>query len=315
MLKKSITNFLLNLHKPINSFLGRVFYTNKWNIGYLSMSRSDFIRQKELGNVNWLTEEESDYSADPFVVTIKCKTYIYYEFLNMWDGKGKIYRIENFDFNTRKPVRRFNDASFHMSYPYLFKDNDAIYFLPETGEANEVTLYKIDPEDSDNIQSIRTLISGAHYLDSSIVKYNQKYWLFTSKKNEPGLLFIFYANSLWDEFVPHILNPISTGLKSYRSAGQVFIENSALYRPTQNLENSYGGSIVINEIKTLSETGYESDFFFEILPKSPYQSGIHTISFEEGLVVVDGKRKIFSLAAPAKKLNNRFKYIRRSLNR
>lgn len=303
------------MYKSLNDILDQMFYANKWNIGYVDISKSKFIKQKELGAVKWLLEEESDYSADPFVVTIKGKTYVYYEFLNMWKGRGQINRIENFDFSTKNMVRKFAEVKFHISYPYIFKDGDGIYLLPETGEANEVTLYKIDAEDEDNIQTVRTLVSGAHFLDSSIVKFNQKYWLFTSKKSEPGSLFIFHANSLENEFVPHMLNPILTDLKSYRSAGQMFVENGALYRPTQNLQQSYGGSIVINKINTLSETTYESEFFFEILPQLPYLSGIHTISFEEEFIVIDGKRKIFSLMTFAKKLTTRFKYIKRSVQR
>lgn len=291
-----------------------LFYADKWNIGFVHQTTGDLIKNRALQEVTWLEEEDSDYSADPFVTIIKDTAYIYYEFLNFWEGKGRICRISNFDFITRKQVGGF-PSNIHLSYPYIFADEEKTYCIPETAEANEVALYEVNPAQNHLLTKRKILLTGASYLDSSIIKYNGSYWLFTSRKDKPRKMFIFYAATLDGEFLPHRMNPIACTGKTCRGAGSLFTDNGILYRPTQNLEHTYGGSIVINRIDVLSPQAYASESVFEIVPQSPYGSGVHTISIAENLIVIDGKRKVFSPIMPVKKINGKLKYLVRIITR
>ena len=124
-------------------------------------------------------------------------------------------------------------------------------------------------------------------------------------------MLIFYANSLNDQFIPHQLNPITTDGKSFRGGGNLFVVDDILYRPTQNLEVKYGGSVIMNQITDLSPTTYISSPLFEILPEKPYEEGLHNISFSQNLIVLDGKRRVFSLTTPFDKLIKRIIYYTR----
>ena len=291
-----------------------LFYADKWNIGFVRQTTGDLIKHRALQQVTWLDEEDSDYSADPFIAIIHDTAYIYYEFLNFWEAKGRICQIKNLDFTTRQQVAGFR-ADIHLSYPYIFADEEKTYCIPETAEAGEVALYEINPAHTHVLTKRKILLAGAPYLDSSVIKYNGCYWLFTSRKDRPRQTFIFYAATLDGEFLPHAMNPIACTRKTFRGAGSLFTDNGILYRPTQNLEHAYGRAIVINRINVLSAQAYESESVFEIVPQSPYGSGVHTISIAENLIVIDGKRKVFSPIMPLKKINGKLKYLLRRITR
>jgi hypothetical protein len=126
--------------------------------------------------------------------------------------------------------------------------------------------------------------------------------LFTSVSGKPGALYIFYSDTLQGTFKAHNLNPIVVENHASRSAGRLFIVNQKLYMPSQNPGKCYGGSIMINEITHINEAEFQYRTVFELLPQPPYNIGLHTINFANGLLVVDGKRNRFSVFTPIKKI-------------
>lgn len=291
-----------------SNFIRLVFYADKWNIGFINQSVTDLIDSRQLNEISWLEEEKSGFSADPFVLVAGDTAYVYYEYMNFWHGRGRIFQLKNFEFVTRKDVKGLS-AKIHFSYPYIFSNGSETYCIPETSEANEVSLYTVKSGDTSSLEKKRVILSGAPFVDSSIVKFNGKYWLFTSKKNAVDKFYIFYAASLDEEFRPHSLNPICSSPQFTRAAGQMFIDKGILYRPTQNPVSGYGGSIIISKIIMLTEVTFVSELFMEILPKKPYESGIHTISFANDLIVIDGKKKVYSIFMLPKKLIREFKTL------
>nr|WP_121272987.1 hypothetical protein [Pedobacter schmidteae] len=291
--------------------IDRYFGADKWNIGFVKQSVGDLVKRKGFdGEVLWLKEDKADYSADPFVVNIKSNLYIYYEELNFWKIKGRISQIKNFDFSTKRTVTGFTPHKIHFSYPYIFEEKSVFYCIPETADAGEVSLYQVNQENCAELTKKKVLLGGARYVDSSIIYYKGKYWLFTNIDGELNDIYIYYSDSLENEFVAHRLNPISVGLKNCRGAGNLFIVDNVLYRPTQNLEVRYGGSIIVNRISELSEEDFKFELDFELSPEAPYLEGMHNISFGENLIVVDGKRRRHSVITPIHRLLKKVLYQR-----
>lgn len=285
-----------------------LWYADRWNIGYCNQTVEDLISQKRIGNISWLTEDPTaDYSADPFVLAKDNNVYVYYEYLNFLQGKGKIYFIKNFQFANKKQVSGLPNSNVHLSYPYIFKDEGQHYCIPESADENEVALYRFNPGNYQKLCKQRVLISGNAFVDTSMIKFDNYYWLFTSIRKNPQQLLIYYAQTLLDEFKPHKLNPLITSNSNFRNAGAMFIYNKELYRPTQNLEVRYGGSIMINKILKLSQTEFIDQPLFEIMPQEPYVYGIHNISFTNDLIVIDGKKITFSYFTPFKKIVRKLK--------
>jgi hypothetical protein len=295
------------MNATVNLF-NKIFTADKWNIGFIHQTPEDLIKTKKLGSViNWLKEDTIDYAADPFVVNINNAARIYYEELNFWKGKGEIMMIDGFDFKSKKKVEGIKPDAIHLSYPYLIEEENRLYCIPETSEAKEITLYQIDQDHPEQLTKIKVLVSGKAFVDSSIIYYGDKYWLFTSVSGDHEHLYIYHSKTLDGQYTGHYQNPIPVEKELCRAAGNLFKVGQSVYRPTQNPTNRYGGSIIINEIEILSEKEFKASNKFEILPDKPYNKGLHNISFAHNIIVIDGKRKVVSPIMPFKKFVRNFK--------
>jgi hypothetical protein len=292
----------VKLLKLINLF-NKLFAYDKWNIGYLKQTPEELINDRKLsGTITWLPEDRVEYAADPFPIVINGHMHLFYEELDFWNGKGELMILDDsLNFKSKKKIPALYNNRVHLSYPYTFTIKNKTYCIPESSEANEVVLYQVNVAKPQQLEKLKVLITGA-YVDSSIIYYNKKYWLFTSKSEKANLLYIFYADSLLGQFKAHEQNPINWGANTTRSAGRLFIVNKKVYMPTQNHQNRYGGSVMINEITVLSHNEFKSESVFKIASKPPYDQGLHTINFCNGLLIVDGKRRIYSVTTPLKKL-------------
>ncbi|MDB5029405.1 hypothetical protein [Mucilaginibacter sp.] len=289
--------------KAVIRLFNKLFAYDKWNIGYLSQTPEDFIQSGKLdGKITWLPEDRVDYAADPFPVLINGRMHLYYEELNFWKGKGELMMLDSMTFKNKKKISALYNYRVHLSYPHVFSIKNKTYCIPESAEANEVVLYQVGTDEPQKLKKLNVLLKGRAFVDSSIIHHNNNYWLFTSKSNKNDLLYIFYADSLSGRFKAHEQNPIKVASNMSRSAGRLFFANEKLYMPSQNHQKCYGGSVVINEITLLNETEFQYQSVFELLPQSPYSQGLHTINFCNGLLIVDGKRKIYSIISPIKKL-------------
>jgi hypothetical protein len=210
--------------------------------------------------------------------------------------------IDELSLKKKKRVKGIMNRSVHLSYPYLFRVNEKLYCIPETSESKQVALYDVDEDNPRNFKKIKTLLKGNNYVDSSIIYFQGKYWLFTSVSGKHGELYIYHSDDLLSDFKAHEQNPIKVDNHASRSAGELFVVDQKLYMPTQNPAKRYGGSIMINEIMKLSGTEFEYHTAFELLPQAPYNKGLHSISFADGLLIVDGKRSAYNTLNPVKKV-------------
>ena len=73
------------------------------------------------------------YRADPFLVEKFGNYYIFFEEYSFLDAKGSIAAIE---ISNRKEVRELGkilEDDFHMSFPFVFEDNDEFYMARQMG--------------------------------------------------------------------------------------------------------------------------------------------------------------------------------------
>lgn len=289
----------------------RLFYKSRWNIGFVNQTMEDLLGNGKLGQVNWITEDDSDYSADPFAIRYGDNVYVFYEDLKFTKGRGTLKYFELSNPTVRTDITLSNESC-HWSYPYLFEYNNEIYCIPETADLLEVRLYKANlfPE---KWTMVKVMLKGA-YVDSSIVQYNNKWWLFTtlSTREIPGL-YIYTSETPFGKWRPHAENPVISSEYGSRCAGHLFVKDGVLYRPAQDSSIDYGRSIVVNKVVAISSSEYREIPALEIQPTDMYGHGIHTLSCVGDTIVVDGKRREFSMWAPFLKLSKsmRRQYYRR----
>ena len=78
------------------------------------------------------------------------------------------------------------------------------------------------------------------------------------------------------------MNPIVSDVRRARSAGNIFLHNGKLIRPSQDCSKRYGYGIRLNEIKVLNEDEYVEDEIDFIDPGWDSKvEAVHTINFKK----------------------------------
>jgi len=117
-------------------------------------------------------------------------------------------------------------------------------------------------------------------------------WYFFTTTTEPFMeTFLFWADSLGGRWHLHPKSPISSSVKSSRSAGHLFYQNGRLLRPTQDCSVRYGYGVTINEVTRLTSTEFEERRVDFIGPS--WRRGLlgtHTLNSSGLFEVVDGLR-------------------------
>ena len=274
----------------------------QWNIGFARYNIKEVINDKRKDlKFNWLPLHKNINSfADPFIFrSADNKLNVIYEEFSMIDQKkhGKIILSvlsENFVPQLNNQILVSNT---HISYPSVFIENNITYIIPETSKKRKVSCYQYD-EINKSLINEKVLINNLPLLDSTIFKYEEKYWLFATLANSPfdnSRLYIYYADSLFGTYIPHLKNPVKVGLNGTIPAGNLFMIDGEIYRPAQNCEDYYGKSLTINKITKLNEYEFSEETSLEITAEKDglFNEGLHTINILDDIIVVDGIKMIF----------------------
>ena len=233
--------------------------------------------------------------ADPFVISKDNRHYIFVEELLYKTNKGHIAVIELDNKGKVIDSKKILERPYHLSYPFLFQHNGTYYMIPETGGNKTIELYrcKAFPYEWEFVMNLMEEIDTA---DATLFYHNNKWWLFCcidkSGKNVGMLdeLHLFFADDLFTtNWQSHPNNPICTNTRTARPAGKIFLQNSKIYRPSQNCSGIYGRGININEIIKLSETEYQEAVVKKIIPEDENDLiGTHTFNFSDKITLIDG---------------------------
>lgn len=286
-------------------------YLKQWGIGFLKGSMTDIIRNKKNRlSFEWISLGNKTVSyADPFVFkTDDGRINILFESVSSYALDGKISLMVCND--QLEPVfeKVVLDTNDHLSYPHVFKENGNIYVFPENAFSGSLNCYEFDT--TKNLLVNKKEIIRKPLLDSTILKYQGKYWLFATLLGDTlnSDLHIFYSDSLFGPFVPHAGNPVKRQLNGSRPAGNFIEVDGNIYRPTQNCSNYYGESITINKVTALAPDTFEEEEYMVIEPNKndEFNYGIHTINAIDDIIIVDGQKGYFE---PVQQLSRKLKNI------
>ena len=289
----------------------------QWGIGFAKGNVKDIIRKKKLDlKFTWLEQDKKlDFIADPFIFKNKQgKINLLYEDFSIEKNGTIALKIIDNDFKTvfQKTILK---TCYHLSYPFVFEEAGVTYIIPESHQNGKVAIFEYDF--SNNSFANEKILIDLPLLDSTILKHDNKYWLFASLGdgiNDNKQLHIYYADSLSGQYMPHKKNPVRNNLDATRPAGNFIEVDGEIYRPAQNCREYYGKSITINKIIKLTINEFEETQYFEITPdrKSNFNAGLHTINILGDVIVIDGIKFIFM---PFKKtmlfFKKQFKYSKK----
>lgn len=235
------------------------------------------------------------YYADPFVVKEKEQQWIFFEAFDYKTGVAHI-RAGWWEDGKLVDVREVLKEPWHLSYPYIFRDDGSWYMVPESAENKTVDLYRCE-RFPDKWVKVRTLMEDVRMYDATLVKKDGLWWMFANGKKFAGAsafdeLFLFWTDDLFKgDWMEHPMSPVVSDVKSSRPAGRLFEKEGKWYRPAQNSAVRYGHKIEVREIVKWDRDVYEEKASFTI---EPFEGnlGVHTLNFSEKIIALDAfKRK------------------------
>ena len=245
---------------------------------------------KNIKNTIEVKPPKDRFWADPFTIKYNNKKYIFAEELIYKEKKGNIIAIE-YESNNYNRIGKVLDLPYHLSYPFIIKDKNELYMIPESNRNSTIDLYHCD-EFPLKWNKVKTLISDIKASDTTIFKYNGIWWMFTSVRSD-GLsqdeqLYLYYNDEdlLNGNWIKHKLSPIVLDCRYARMAGNIFEKNGKLYRPSQDCSNVYGGAINYMEIEKIDKENYVEKFVTSTIPTNHYK-GVHTYNELEDEYILD----------------------------
>ena len=218
---------------------------SRWSIGIvqgghpLAMSENPKYRNPRF-TVADIPDSRITSVADPFLIEQNGAWFLFFEMYDCEQCRGKIGLAQSEDAFHWTYIGPVITEPFHLSYPFVFKDGDDYYMVPESRKAGEVRLYRATRFPTEWIFD-RVLFRG-DYVDTSLIAYEGKWWAFTTK--HPYTMDIWYADELMSTWKPHARNPICRFDKSCaRSGGRPAVLGDKILRFVQDLRGSNGKSI------------------------------------------------------------------------
>jgi hypothetical protein len=247
------------------------------------------------GPVQVLPNPAGRYLADPFLIEVAGRHFLFAEDYSQAARRAVISVSEVGADDAWSPPRTVLERDHHLSYPFVFEHEGAIYMLPETGEAGRIELHRA-VEFPDDWTLDRVLLDELTAVDATLHIEDGRLWLFANViqgPEDPGELWLFTARSLDGEWRSHPQNPIVTDHGSARPAGRLFRRGGVLIRPSQDCSRRYGGAVILNRVDVLSPEEYRESPLDRIEPDwMPGIEGNHTYTFDSRYACLDGYRYV-----------------------
>lgn len=280
-------SFFLGLKKLLGKILG---FRYTWHVAYqFRKDWKDSVLRKSI----IIKNPNNRFLADPFSIYYNNRKILYVEDFCFKSKKGIISAYE-IDSNGYKTLGIAIEEKFHLSYPFIIKEENDIFMIPESNEAKDIRIYKcLEFPLKWKIEEV--LMKNVSAADTNIFKFNNKYWMFTnidtSKTGDHSSeLHIFYSDNLISKnWRPHKENPVIFDSNQARNGGMIFSENEEIYRVFQRQGfDIYGKSLGISKIKTLNEYQYHEEILLNVEPKFFKNiKGTHSFSFTPGILAFD----------------------------
>lgn len=274
-------------------------YCSRWNIGFIEQPVAEIVTGAETEfDVKWVKHRLTDrFFADPFILSVEggvIKVLVEEYFYNTKKGIITLLEVDaaTYELRRRKVVL---EQPYHQSFPYIHRDGDRIYVLPEASASGCLYRYEYDAAREELVN--RQLVVEEPLLDSTFVELDGKWWLLCTKRggySNRGL-FVFESERFEGPYSPINGNsPVIVDWDNARPAGYIERIDGKVYRSTQVCNRCYGEYMKIFEVEAIDESGVNQKFVKEIHPKrSKYSESFHTVNGYGNITVVDGVNKSF----------------------
>ena len=291
----------------IKRMIKMLFYHESWDIMILKDHGSHLFPDNTLEILSKTTAQQLKkkytFQADPFIVEKADKLYVFYEAFSFRNSKGTLRcRVLDRELTEIDDVKLegFDDLKCHLSFPFLIHINDQLFMIPESSERKEVILFQ-SVEFPARWKKIKVLISDTEVTDNVFLTINETcYLLSTTMDNE---IIIHSAENIYGQW-QRIAPSLKVSNHHHRGAGAPYLVDNKMYFLTQECTpETYGKSIYIKELVTLSNTVFDESLIEKINSSINHSDGVHTLNFSNNYIVYDTKINKFSFLSILKKIS------------
>ncbi len=196
--------------------------------------------------------------ADPFMIQVDGLWHMFFEVVTWRAGarRGEIALATSRDGRCWKYQRIVLAEPFHLSYPYVFEWRSEHYMVPESQQAGGIRLYRAE-RFPDRWVLAKVLVEGPAFLDSSIVRHDERWWMFTGTALGNDTLRLLHAPELTGPWSEHPSSPIVRGdRRASRPAGRVVATRDRILRFAQDCSTTYGEKVRAFDITRLAPREY-----------------------------------------------------------
>lgn len=204
-------------------------------------------------------ELNTEFIADPFLLEQGGDVWLFFEGMrkdasNRGRNKGVIACLRRINGNWEYEGIVLEEQH-HLSYPSVFNFDNHTYMIPESGGAGEVALYESVEFPRKWIKKA-VLISGK-YVDSSIVKQGEKYYIMTAPENQLLPPEVWESDCLGKGWMKHPLSRNMLSSPKYRrNGGAICAFDGKLFRIAQDCDSGYGKRVYRIPIIEMSPEKY-----------------------------------------------------------
>jgi hypothetical protein len=249
--------------------------------------------------ITWLPDPGPwRYLADPFALRRGDATHV---FVEAFDYRTKHAVIEHHEFGPHMEWRHKGTVlarSFHLSYPYLVKEDGEVFMIPESQKHGEIALYRANNFPGGWVRET-ALLPGIPGAEASVIRHEGLWWMFFTivgpAARDQRELHLAHAEKLTGPWHLHWLNPVLDDRSGARPGGTPFVgADGHLVLPVQDCSQTYGGAIRFLRFKTLTPGSVEVEHLPGRLTgglvSDTHQAGLHTLSACGDLTLIDTKR-------------------------
>jgi len=276
-----------------------LFFEKRWRVATLqntlNLTTDEKFSPIELNEVP--IDKKYNFYADCFFSEDDKKIRV--EALNSITGLGDILELETIDYSNQNVLM----SGKHFSYPCSFMYNGKEYLLPEV--ASHSAQYFCEPNKIDQKHFIKGL-EDKRIVDATFHLHDEKCFIFFGEsQNAHTVLNLWIADSPFDVFKPHPMDPIAISPYSARMGGKLLRHQGRIIRFGQNNSGEYGESLTVMQIKSLSARTYEEVKIGTL--KIDNLIGPHSINFNSDMtkIVIDYYSNEFSFFAGVRRIKSK----------
>lgn len=255
-------------------------------------------RDADISRSTTVSAPRGHFWADPFVHEHEGRTWCFVEDFVYRTGRAHIAVLELTSAGAIE-IGSCIREDFHLSFPFVFTYEGALYMCPESSAARQVRLYRCInfPLQWELCHVAMDDVSAA---DSMLFAHGGRWWLLTSidysgAGDHCSELYLFSGESPFEaNWAAHPQNPIRIDPEGGRNAGLI-VEGDKLFRGAQRQGfDQYGEGLLLYEIFELNEHTYRERLVSEI--DGSDQSGllgVHHLSSTGSITVADHLRRRF----------------------